>query len=428
MVIFAFWLAVMVLTLVALGLLLPPLLRTTTGGGADRRAVERELATLKRRLDAGQIDAATHATERERLAVALVAAVETHTPAPARALATVLAIALPATALALYFGLGHPEALDERATVAAVATNDDGATPQDMSAAVTSLEERLRSAPDDVAGWLLLARSYRAMERFPDMLRATASAFALEPANPDVMVEQAEAITLNTPTRRFEGDARKLLDDALTADATHQKTLWLLGVAELQAERFPEAVIYWQRLRALLPDGDVVAQRVDEQIAAAQARAMGGSTPPMAAGATPAPSSGAASGNLANPTAPSSNSGNDAASGPQILVTVNIADELAARVVAGDTLFVFVRSPAGGPPLAIRRIDAPTFPASITLTQSDRMLEGMQIETGADVSIGARVSKSGQAQAQPGDLQAASAPLTLAATNTLALRIDTVVD
>lgn len=418
MVIFLFWMAVMALTLVALGLLLPPLLRTTSGG-ADRRAIERELATLKRRLDDGQIDAATHAVERERLTTALVAAVETRTPAPARLLAAVIAIAVPVAALALYFGLGRPDALDPRAMAAAPGAS---ATPQDMSAAVASLEERLRSAPDDVTGWLLLARSYRAMERFPDMLRATSSAFALEPANPDVMVEQAEALTLNTPTRRFDGDARQLLDDALAADASHQKTLWLLGVAELQAERFPEAVSYWQRLRTLLPEGDPVALRVDEQIAAAQARAMGGGMAPPAPGMTQ-PAGATAGANRLEGDATT-----DDRPGPQILVTVEIADAVASLVEPGDTLFVFVRSPAGGPPLAIRRIDGPAFPASITLTQADRMLQGMQIETGTQVSVGARVSKSGQAQSQPGDLEATPAALTLDATNTLVLRIDTVAD
>ena len=111
MVIFAFWITVMILTLLALGLLLPPLLRTRVAAG-HRRGIERELATLKRRLEAGQIDEPTHAAERERLSTALLAAVETRASAPARTLAAVLALALPVAALALYFGLGAPEALD----------------------------------------------------------------------------------------------------------------------------------------------------------------------------------------------------------------------------------------------------------------------------------------------------------------------------
>ena len=185
MVIVGFWFAVMVLTLLALGLLLPPLLRRTASSSTDRRALERELSTLKGRLDAGLIDAQTYAAERERLSTALVEAVEAASPgatAPARTLAALLAVAVPAAALALYFGVGHPEALDS-ATRLSQTPSGDG--PQDMAAALGSLEERLRRTPDDVAGWLLLARSYRAVERFPDMLRATSSAFALEPSNPD---------------------------------------------------------------------------------------------------------------------------------------------------------------------------------------------------------------------------------------------------
>lgn len=408
MVIFGFWIAAMALTLIALALLLPPLLRTHRHG-PDRRAIERELATLKRRADSGDIDADTYGRERARLSDALADAIETTTPVPARTLAATLAIALPAAALGLYFGLGRPDALDMPAATAS------DVTPQDMGNAVASLEARLREQPDDVPGWLLLARSYRAMERFDDALRATSSAFALTPESPDVMAEHAETLTLNTSTRRFDGQARQLLDEALAIDPNHQKTLWLIGIAELQAERYPEAVTYWQRLRALLPDGSSVAAGIDQQIAAAQARAAGTQGMPAmspAGNAAPAPSEPAA----------------NAVSGPQILVTVAIAPELEDRMAASDTLFVFVRSPVGGPPLAIRRIDGPTLPASITLTQADRMLEGMQIETGADVSVGARLSKSGQAQAQPGDLQASPSTLTLGASNTMELVIDSIVE
>lgn len=400
MVIFVFWIVVMALTLAALGLLLPPLLRTAAGLGPDRRALERELAALKRRRDAGEIDDAAYATERERVSAALLAAVEAAPPPPARVLAIVLSLALPVAALALYFSLGRPDALDERANAAP-------ADAQDMAEAVAGLEARLRDEPDDVPGWLLLARSYRTMERFDDALRATSSAYALAPQSPDVLVEHAEATTLASPTRRFDEQTRPLLDAALAADPAHQKALWLLGIAELQAERYSQAVTYWERLRAGMDDGPMAA-RIDEQIAAARARA--GDAAPAPARETEVAASA------------------DADDGPQLLVTVEIDDAMRERVAAGDVLFVFVRAPGGGPPLAIRRIDAPTFPASIALSQADRMLAGAQMEAGAEVEVVARVSKSGQAQPQTGDLQAEPLRLTLGARSTTALRIDRVVD
>jgi cytochrome c-type biogenesis protein CcmH len=434
MVIFAFWIAAMILTLLALGLLLPPLLRTH-GAGGHRRAIERELATLKRRLEAGQIDEATYGAERERLSTALLAAVETRASAPARSLAVVLALALPVSALALYFALGTPEALDPSRVQAAA----PGATAQDMETALATLESRLREQPDDVEGWLLLARSYRAMARFNDMRRATSSAFALAPDSPDVMVEHAEAITLNAPTRRFEGEALQLLQAALATDADHHKALWLLGVAELQSGRPAQAAAHWERLRGLLPPGDPVAARIDEQIAAARAQATNGpvtpgSMPPggtgsATEGSAAAPPQSGAAGTIADGASAAGNGeGADAGDGPRVLVTVTLSDALRDRLSAGDTLFVFARNPAGGPPLAIRRIDSPAFPATVTLSTADRMIEGMQLSEGAEVSIGARISKSGQATPQPGDLEAAPATLTLNATHTLALDIDRLVE
>lgn len=422
---FAFWLAAVLLVLAALALLLPPLLRADAGAGG-RRAIERELAQLRQRHQAGAIDEAAYASERQRLATALADAIAGGGagagPAPARGLALALALGLPAATLALYLVLGRVDALAPGpATAANTATAGPGAV--DMEAAIASLQARLAQDPDDVEGWLLLARSFRATEQFAQMQRATASALALAPGSPDVLVEHAEAVTLDSPERRFAGPARALLEQALATDPNHQKALWLLGIAELQAARPAEAVVWWQRLRALLPDGDPVAQRVDQQIAQARAQAGASSTPmaPPAATAGAGPAAGAGDG-----------AGSDAAAAdagaPQLLVTVTLAPALQDQVAAGDTLFVFVRAPGGGPPLAIRRIDAPTFPVSVTLGPADRMLAGVQMTTGAEVIVGARISRSGQAQPQPGDLDGEPATLTLAASGTLALAIDRTVE
>jgi cytochrome c-type biogenesis protein CcmH len=418
MVMFAFWLAAVLLVLAALALLLPPLLRTGAGG---RRAIERELAQLRRRHLAGSIDEATYASERQRLAAALAdeiaGAVPSAAVAPARNLAIALALGLPVATLALYLALGRVDALTSGApVVAGEATAGPGAV--DMAAAIASLETRLAEDPDDVEGWLLLARSYRATEQFAQMQRATASALALAPGAPDVLVEHAEAVTLNSPERRFAGPARELLAQALATDGNHQKALWLLGIAELQAARPAEAVAWWQRLRALLPDGDPVAQRVDQQIAQARAQAGTPMAPPAPASA---PGSNAAADAAANGAAPAEPA---AAAAPQLLVTVTLAPALQDQAGAGDTLFVFVRAPGGGPPLAIRRIDAPSFPVSVTLGPADRMLAGVQMTTGAEVTVGARLSRSGQAQAQPGDLESEPAALVLAASGTLALALE----
>lgn len=395
MVIFVFWLAAMVLCLVALALLLPPLLRRASG---SRRRIEQELATAKRHHEAGELDAQAYAEQRQRLSDELVAELERSTPAPARALAFVLAVAVPGLALALYFTVGQPQALDPQSLRAGAGPGPAaGDNAQQMQQAIASLEQRLRDDPDQIDGWLLLARSYRATERFPDMLRATSSAMALAPTRPDVLVEHAEALALNSSTRRFDDASRALLDQALVIDPRHQKALWLLGVAALQEGRNEDGLQHWQRLRELLPADDPIALRIDEQIAAMRARN---------------PLAGTSATNANGPAAAATEE--PSTTGPALRVTVELDPSLADQVRASDVLFVFARHPAGGPPLAIQRLTAERLPVTVTLSQSNRMIEGMQIEPGQQIAVGARISRDGQAQAQPGDLQSPLATLQVA--------------
>lgn len=410
MVIALFWLGVLALSLTALGLLLPPLLRRRSGDGDARRALEAELAVLRSRHAAGELDDAGFARERERIAAALLALLEapaTAPPAPARGLAIGLAIAVPALAVAIWFAIGQPAALDPRA----LAVPSQAGNAQDMESALAGLEQRLRDEPANIDGWLLLARSYRSLERFEDMLRATSSAYALSPAQPEVLVEHAEALALTSPDRRLAGRPRELVEQALALDASQQKGLWLLGIARQQDGDAAGAAETWTRLRGLLPEGDPVVARLDEQIAAARQRAGTGAD---AAPAAPA-DAGAGRGDQA------------VASGPQIAVEVVLDPALAARAPRDATLFVIARAPGGGPPLAIRRIQAPRFPLVVSLSQADRMLDGVQIEEGASILVSARLSRSGQAQPADGDLEAAAQEIVVGQVRALGLALDRIV-
>ncbi|MBX3727422.1 MAG: c-type cytochrome biogenesis protein CcmI [Xanthomonadales bacterium] len=410
MVIALFWLGVLALSLAALGLLLPPLLRRRSGDGVDRRDLEAELAVLRGRHAAGELDDAGFARERERIAAALLALLEAPAPehpAPARGLAIGLAIAVPALAVAIWFAIGQPAALDPRALTAPAQLGN----AQDMESALAGLEQRLRDEPTNIDGWLLLARSYRSLERFQDMLRATSSAFALAPAQPEVLVEHAEALALAGPDRRLGGQPRTLVEQALSIDPTQQKGLWLLGIAQQQDGDDAGAAATWTRLRALLPAGEPVVARLDEQIAAARRRAG------LDAEATAAQLDDAGAAAEERPP-----------QGPQIAVEVVLDAGVAAQAPPDATLFVIARAPGGGPPLAIRRIEAPRFPLVVSLSQADRMLDGVQIEMGASILVSARLSRSGQAQPAAGDLEAVPQAVVVGEVGALSLALDRAVE
>ncbi|WP_331651968.1 c-type cytochrome biogenesis protein CcmI/CycH [Dokdonella sp.] len=397
----------------ALAFVLVPLLRHrgTTGDGG---LVARQRRALDEALAAGVIDADEHARKRAALASTSAASV-----APSRtAFAALLLVALllPASALLLYRLVGAPQALDPANLVAA-----DGEHGPDMAQAIAALAARLKEQPDDVEGWALLARAYQATGRAGESLDAYRRAHALAKDNAALTVEYAQALAVAAPDHRIDGEARALLDGVLAADPSNQRALWLVGISDFQDGKFDAAIARWNTLLPLLGPGEV-ADSVREQIALAQAR-RDGKEPPAAA-TTPSRESGAASTAASTPSAPTAASANT----PRLTVQVALDPKLKDRLDPAATLFVFARAASGPPmPLAIQRLKASQLPLTVTLDESTGMLPNLKLSMFPQVVIGARVSTSGNAMPQSGDLQVLSPPTDVHRTDPIALVIDQIV-
>jgi cytochrome c-type biogenesis protein CcmH len=113
----------------------------------------------------------------------------------------------------------------------------------------------------------------------------------------------------------------------------------------------------------------------------------------------------------------------------RITVNVAITPDLRAKVLPGDTLFVFAKA-AHGPamPLAIARLTAGELPASVTLTDAMSMMPNLTLSKYSQIVLGARISKSGNAIAQSGDLQILSAAVSNPRTDPIQLTIDRTVE
>lgn len=381
------------LTLVALAFLLWPLLRTA---GND---IQRErLAALEAALAAGVLNESEYANKRAALLAALPATVSLK---PARGMALALLILMPLLAFGLYRQLGDPRAFDaspEAQTAAPVPTMDQ---------AIGAVKQRLAERPDDLQGWLLLGRAQKTLENFAEAHEAFAKALELAPDSPDVMVESAEAQVLASPDKRFEGEPLQRLHAALALDPVHQRGLWLLGVAQVQAGDNAAAIATWEKLLTLLPPDAPVRQTLQRNLD--QVRAESGlATNDSSAAETP--------------------SGPSDATGPRLVVEVDIAPELKSRIQPSDTLFVFARASEGPKmPLAIQRFTATQLPLRVELTNEHAMLPQMNLSSLPEVVVGARISRSGNAQAQSGDLETLSAPLPVSRQESIKLLVDSVV-
>jgi cytochrome c-type biogenesis protein CcmH len=321
-------------------------------------------------------------------------------PSRTRIAAVALALLLPTATILLYRYVGNPGALEPNALTAPA---DHG---QNMQQAIAALAAKLKQNPDDVEGWSLLGRAYEAMERFTDARDALAHAHALAPADADVSVAYAETLALSSESRRIEGEPRALLEGVLKVAPDNQRGLWLLGISDYQRGQFEAAITDWNRLIQVLPKDSDIVPSVREQIAQAEAARDGrASAAPQTTASEPKP-----------------------ASSPQLQVQVVLDAKLKGKVAPNDILFIYAKAASGPPmPLAIQRLTADKLPANVTLTDSMGMLPNMKLSQFPQVIVGARVSKSGNAIAQSGDLQTLSAPLPVTTNTPIKLTIDQIV-
>ena len=401
----AFWAVAGLLLAGALLFIVPPLIRRAQVGAGARDVTvsiyRDQLAELDSDLQAGTItrehfDKGRQELEHRLLDDVPVAPDEQRVQAlgGARRLvpAAVTGIAIPVCAILLYYQLGHPEAIAPRKVAAA--TQDDAHTmsPEQIALMVDRLAARLKENPNDAVGWQMLARSYNAFGRFPEAADAYKKAAALAPRDPQLLADYADTLAVANGSN-LNGKPLELIQAALGLDPNHQKSLALAGTAAFNNREYAAAIAYWQRLQKTFPADSDNALAIGTSIAEARAAAGGSATPIARA---PTANTGAAS----------------AAPVSTIAGAVSLSPALAAKALPTDTVFIFARA-VNGPrmPLAIVRIQASDLPKAFSLDDSMAMAPAMKLSNFQEVMVGARVSKSGNATPQSGDLMGSIGPV-----------------
>ena len=414
-----FWIAAAGLLAAALALLLPALARQHPAGPAAPSSTQTnvqilrdQLSQLDAELASGAITAAQHQVARGEIEQRVLdeeagSGQPDVVAAPSRKTAWALGLLVPLFAVGLYGLVGNLQALAPQPPVA---------SERDVEALVSKMAERLESQPDDVLGWTLLARSYAAMQRFPESSKAYRRAIALNPKDAQLLADLADVLAM-IQGRSAEGEPTRLVEKALLLEPNNLKALALAGGAAFDRNDFAAAQGYWSKARQLAPPDSDFAKGLDRGIAEARAAAANPGSPIIAsAAAAPAPVQLAASSAPAAAAAAATAAKGDtssASAGGGISGRVSLAPTLAARVAPTDTVFIFARA-AEGPrmPLAILKRNVSDLPIRFTLDDSMAMSPELKLSKFPSVVVGARVSKSGNAMPQPGDLVGQSAPLT----------------
>ena len=417
-----FWSLAAVMVMVALLFVLPPLLRNRELSAVSRdelntEVIKAQLAELDTDLAIGKLDQSQYGAARTDLEQELLHDLATPDTAQREARsgrwATLLIVpALPLCAVLLYQQLGSVELIDRLQQ----ARTSQSQPAQQQSQPAASIDEmaaklaaRLQQQPDDLKGWVMLARSYSILKRYSDAETAYENVLRLGGESADLLTDYADTMVMANGGR-FTDQAGALLTRALELDPGNIKGLWLAGHWKNQSGAYAEALDYWQQAAAKLPPGSEDAAAIAQQISKVQ-ELLGIATEPATAVAVTTDADATTA----------TDSGHDAA----LRVHVALAPELAAAAAAEDTVFIFARATQGSRmPLAIVRKQVKDLPVTVTLDDSLAMSPQMVLSKFAQVTVSARISKTGNAMPQSGDLQGSVSPVATQATEIIQLTIN----
>ncbi len=302
-----------------------------------------------------------------------------------------LALAVPLLVGGMYALVGTPAALDPAARQA----------PESLADAVAQLERDLARDPRQPEGWLLLGRAHAGMQQPDKALAAFERAARLLPDEDGVQVEYAQARANADPARRFDAVAVETLRTVVARNPAHQHARWYLGIAQRQAGDHAGASETWAPLLPLL-DGNTAATLRTQIDAAREAAGL----PPLSAD------------DEAPPVAP--------AGAHAITIRVSLDPALAARMRPdGDaSVFVIARVP-GGPamPVAVQKHALQALPLEVVLGDGDSPMPTRPLSALGEVEVIARLSPSGDAAAQAGNIDSSPVRVQLPAEAPVALVI-----
>jgi cytochrome c-type biogenesis protein CcmH len=360
---------------------------------ANAKVYRDQILDLDREHDSGHISDQEWQQSRDELSLRLLedtSAVDdpaAKAERPAIWTAVVLAVALPLGSMGLYMWVGQPEALNPMA-----AKTPDQVDPKDLAKMAQTLAEKLQAKPDNLQGWVMLGRTYRALENFDAALKAYDSALKLS-ADDDLKLERIEIIAMQRQGQ-FEGEPWNVIREVLQRDPQHFGALLTAGSASYAEGKFADALKYWEQARKPLDANNPDLEGLENAIAAVRDRL----------GMPPAKSS------------PASSSTSAATSALNVTGQVNLSASLKSKASPNDVVFIYA-TPANGDrmPLAIFKTTVSQLPLNFTLDDSSAMTPDRKLSAAGEVMVKVRVSKSGNAMPQSGDLSGSLGPVKVGA-------------
>jgi cytochrome c-type biogenesis protein CcmH len=312
-----------------------------------------------------------------------------------KALVLTLALLVPLVGLTMYrvWGSGPDLALPGIMDSIGTAQTEEEQKAR-FGALADFLQQRMERRPDDIQNAFLLGKLYTELERFAEAAAVFENLLEQLEPGPDraVVLGQLAQAQYLLDDSQITPRVQQTMDEAMGLNPNEYAVMSILAIDAFLKQDLVGAIGYWRRQLSAATPGSAEAEELRQRITLIESYL---------------------------PEQPAA-----AVAGPTLTVTIDIAPELAAQVTPDMRLFVFARNPAMPMPILAQNLDVPEFPYTLTLDNSMSMT-GATLESAPELVVGARLSRSGTATAQSGDLQTLSEPFVLAEqTDTLEVVID----
>lgn len=316
----------------------------------------------------------------------------------------VLMVAIPLLSILIYLKIGTPAMVNFDPSKLNSTNQVEQAHSVDEM--INALKARLEDNPEDAEGWYMLGRSMMTLKRYDEAVQAFETTYRLVGDEPAILLAYADSLAMAANGRMGER-AAELVHLALEIEPTNTTAMWLSGIIAEDSGDYAKALGYFNQLLPMLSDRPDDAQRVRFLIKRIEE------------------SSGISGSSVI--TEPQLQS-KVAVSGAQVRVQLSMDAELMANVPADASVFVFAKA-AQGPrfPIAAERHRVSDLPMEIVLDDDDAVMDSAKLSGFSDITIGAHVSKSGDAMKVSGDPTSALVSAKVGEGQAIVVRIDSLV-
>ena len=371
----AFLLLVLVLVLLLRPYIFPAKTKATSRRQMNAAIYREEFDKLEAEHHAGVITASdyeiAHAEMRQRLFQDTIEEDDQEVAGSVKKTTLGICIFIVLLSSGLYFYLGDVVRV-------AQTSSEQPVTQEGVEKMVAEFAIKMEKDPTNLKGWAMLARSYRILGRNEDAAKAYARAGNFIDSDPQLLADYADVLAANA-NGSFAGKPLQLINQALKLDPDNLMALWLSGTASFNANNYKAAVQTWEKLAKQIPADTDEARAIQGSIA--EARAKGGLATTSAPTPTPAVSS-----------------------GKEISGKIELSSGMKPKIKPGDIVMVIARKPGDRMPVAVLKVPATDFPMRFTLSDALAMNPAAPLSQLSEASIEVRISKTGMAKPEAGDL------------------------